>query len=121
MSAMLARLALLSAVLVGTTGFVQLGPPACDLSGRWRMEGDRLGRSTWVFEADGPGRYKAVETGLDNATGTVTVTGLRVEMDWRAANLFGYTRLMLDPGCKEAWGIILVSTGAGYGVTFTRP
>ncbi len=84
----------------------------CDLSGTWKMVVDNIATTSWSFTATGGGQYRAAESGAGNATGTASVSGNQMVLDWKTANGYsGRHNLALDPNCARAEGSLTVYTG----------
>lgn len=80
-------------------------PPAqCDIGGQWRMNTQNVGQSTWTFSPLGGNRYSGQETGLGNASGTASVNGNSLRLEWRTGSYSGVVELTLDASCRSAQG-----------------
>jgi hypothetical protein len=92
-------------------------PPAkpplaqCDIGGQWRMDTQNVGRSTWIFSPLGGNRYSGQETGLGNASGTASVNGDSLRLEWRAGGYSGVVELRLDASCSSGQGRHVFHTG----------
>ncbi|HVT43612.1 MAG TPA: hypothetical protein VMT00_04405 [Thermoanaerobaculia bacterium] len=54
----------------------------CDVSGRWNFSIENFGSSVYIFTAEGGGRWAAREEGMGWATGTATVAGNQLRIEW---------------------------------------
>jgi hypothetical protein len=87
----------------------------CDISGTWRGKVRTdwpETESVWTFTPLGGGRYAAQEKGMGNATGTATVSGDLLRLEWLSVKrLFGedvkesgFYEWRLDPACRSGEG-----------------
>jgi hypothetical protein len=87
----------------------------CDISGTWRVKVRAdwpETESVWTFTSLGGGRYSGTEKGMGNATGTATVNGDILHLDWLSVRrLFGedvreegYMEWRLDAACRLGEG-----------------
>lgn len=95
-------------------------PPArggTDISGVW-VHGP--GGETWTFTPQGDGRYKAVEKGFANATGTATVRGNVIHIEYTIRGGTGTYDITLEPSGTRGEGVSTNSLGQKDRRTFTK-
>lgn len=91
------------------------GSGRCDAAGRWNFQIDGEVSSVYTLTAQGYNRYTASESGMGNATGTATLTGTRLRIDWTTSGGWaGYNTFELDATCNSGEGSV-VFTGGGTG------
>ncbi len=81
-----------------------------NLAGGWQNAIPQ-GRSTWTLRALGGGRYSATESGMGNATGTATLSGTTLTLDFRTGHVTGRYQWALDQQCRAGRGTLLFTAG----------
>lgn len=82
--------------------------PGCVAAGSWSQTLERMGRSVWKIDKDG----KATESGLGNSTGTASLAGNTLRIDWTNPNEWAGSYVWtLDAGCKSGSGTQTFTAG----------
>jgi hypothetical protein len=83
-------------------------PAGCVLAGSWSQTLERVGSSVWTIDKTG----HATESGLGNSTGTASLAGNTLRIDWTNPNKWaGYYVWTLDTGCKSGRGTQTFTAG----------
>lgn len=76
----------------------------CHLAGTWANTLNGRGQGTWTFSPLGDGRYQARESGFAGASGTATLSGNQVTLDFTFQGGRGTYTLTLSSDCARAEG-----------------
>lgn len=90
---------------------VEPPPVICNIVGRWRQTTPGVSTSIWTFTHLSGNRYRAVETGSGNATGTAVLTGNRLRLDASTRTLSGYYIWTIGPNCRIGNGRLVFTRG----------
>jgi len=107
------------------------GPPTpgsaqqrqCNIVGVWRHTTPGIGSADWTITSRGDGTYNAQESGLDNASGTATLTGRTLVVTWKSRSGYaGSYQWNLGGNCQSGQGnLTFTQRGQGtHGSTITR-
>lgn len=83
----------------------------CKLAGKWLQVAEGVGSSMWTIDDTG----KATESGLGAATGTATLSGNKLKIEWVTGGWSGTYEWQLDPTCSKSVDGILVFKSGGSG------
>lgn len=90
---------------------VEPPPVTCNIVGRWRQTTPGVSTSIWTFTHLSGNRYRAVETGSGNATGTAVLTGNQLRLDASTPTLAGYYIWTIGPNCNVGNGRLVFTRG----------
>src|SRR5690349_12263601 len=85
--------------------------PSCTLSGTFRHDTAGVGNATIQFTPLGRGRFRAVETGLGDFTGTATFVGSTLRIEWTTEGASGVYTWSMDDTCNRGEGQLVFTSG----------
>jgi hypothetical protein len=86
----------------------------CQLTGSWTQTTVDVGTTTWVITIDDDGKVKAQEHGIGNTSGTASLSGNVLTINWGPTNGYsGVYRWTLDAQCNGSGSLKFTQVGPG--------